>query len=192
MNMKLLVAAIVVIVVLVGGFALSPKKGSDVPLLITSFDECAAKYPVLESYPEQCNTPDGKHFVREISVATSTPITPVTPPTSSRKEFGRAVSLSVNDQVTFADGLVVGLRKIDDSRCPANVQCVWQGELAPTLAISQSQDDSTRTEEIRLGTVNNNTVTAKGYQFVLQGATETTATIVVTKATVTSTGGAIR
>lgn len=30
---------------------------------ITTFAECAAKYPVLESYPEQCNTPDGQHFV---------------------------------------------------------------------------------------------------------------------------------
>lgn len=31
---------------------------------INSFDDCAKKYPVMESYPEQCNTPDGKHFVQ--------------------------------------------------------------------------------------------------------------------------------
>jgi hypothetical protein len=37
------------------------------PPVIQSFDECvAAGYPVLESYPEQCKTPDGKSFVQNI------------------------------------------------------------------------------------------------------------------------------
>lgn len=34
---------------------------------INSFEDCAKLYPVMESYPEQCNTPDGKHFTRELS-----------------------------------------------------------------------------------------------------------------------------
>lgn len=35
---------------------------------IDSFDDCAAAgYPIMESYPEQCRTPDGKNFVRDIS-----------------------------------------------------------------------------------------------------------------------------
>jgi hypothetical protein len=34
---------------------------------ITSFKECeAAGYPIIESYPRQCSTPGGKHFVEEI------------------------------------------------------------------------------------------------------------------------------
>lgn len=34
---------------------------------ITSFDECVnAGNPVLESYPEQCVTEDGRSFTREI------------------------------------------------------------------------------------------------------------------------------
>jgi hypothetical protein len=34
---------------------------------ITSFEECAAAgYPVMESYPEQCRTPDGRTFTREL------------------------------------------------------------------------------------------------------------------------------
>lgn len=33
---------------------------------VTTFEECAALYPVMESYPEQCVTPDGKHFTRDI------------------------------------------------------------------------------------------------------------------------------
>lgn len=43
----------------------------DVPSLsgeIDSFEDCvAAGYPVMESYPEQCATPDGKSFTRDIS-----------------------------------------------------------------------------------------------------------------------------
>lgn len=35
---------------------------------INSFEECAkAGYPIMESYPEQCRTPDGKTFTRQIS-----------------------------------------------------------------------------------------------------------------------------
>ncbi len=34
---------------------------------INSFEECVAKgYPVLESYPRQCKTPDGKTFTEDI------------------------------------------------------------------------------------------------------------------------------
>lgn len=34
---------------------------------ITTFEECvAAGNPVMESYPPQCHTPDGKHFVQTV------------------------------------------------------------------------------------------------------------------------------
>ena len=34
---------------------------------VNNFDECAAAgNPVMETYPAQCNTPDGRHFVQEI------------------------------------------------------------------------------------------------------------------------------
>lgn len=34
---------------------------------LSSFEECAqAGYPIMESYPEQCRTPDGKSFTRQI------------------------------------------------------------------------------------------------------------------------------
>jgi len=37
------------------------------PALITSFEECAAAgYPIMESYPEQCRSPEGQNFVRVI------------------------------------------------------------------------------------------------------------------------------
>lgn len=33
----------------------------------TNFEECAAKYPVMESYPRQCNTPSGLHFTETVT-----------------------------------------------------------------------------------------------------------------------------
>jgi len=42
-------------------------------LQITNFEECVnAGNPVMESYPRQCRTPDGKHFVETISDPLST------------------------------------------------------------------------------------------------------------------------
>lgn len=39
---------------------------------ISSYEDCvSAGYPVLESYPEQCNTPDGQHFVRQLTLEES-------------------------------------------------------------------------------------------------------------------------
>ena len=38
------------------------------PSMINSFEECvAAGNPVMESYPRQCRTQDGKHFVESLS-----------------------------------------------------------------------------------------------------------------------------
>ena len=45
-------------------------------LSVSSFDECAAAgYPIMESYPEQCRTPDGRTFVNERQIAPGAPIT---------------------------------------------------------------------------------------------------------------------
>lgn len=36
-------------------------------ITIMSFDDCAkAEYPIMESYPRQCKTPDGRTFVEEL------------------------------------------------------------------------------------------------------------------------------
>ncbi len=41
---------------------------------VSSFEECvAAGYSVMESYPRQCRTPDGRLFTEEIDVPTTTP-----------------------------------------------------------------------------------------------------------------------
>lgn len=32
---------------------------------IDTYEECAAKYEVMDSYPQQCRTPDGRFFTEE-------------------------------------------------------------------------------------------------------------------------------
>ncbi len=58
---------------------------------VTTYNECVlAGYPILETYPEQCKTPDGKTFVR-----------PITPPVNSgttNKDIGDDLVL---DNITY-------------------------------------------------------------------------------------------
>lgn len=84
--------------------------------------------------------------------------------------------ISVGERVQFEDGLMVALKRIDDSRCAADVQCVWEGELAPLLVVGDEKAD------VRLGTVNNQTVTYGGHIFTLEKATLDTITLRVIQA----------
>lgn len=59
---------LLVILVAVGAWYLITRS-SPAPL-VTTFEECVvAGNPVMESYPRQCNTKDGKHFVEDIGNA---------------------------------------------------------------------------------------------------------------------------
>lgn len=50
----------------------------------SSFDECVrAGYPVAETFPQQCRTPDGRVFVNPAQVEFATSTEPVTTPTST-------------------------------------------------------------------------------------------------------------
>lgn len=56
---------------------------------INSFEDCArAGYPVLLSYPGQCNTPDGRHFVQQLTDEEKKKIVPpsTTNPSGSTKD----------------------------------------------------------------------------------------------------------
>ncbi|HUV81024.1 MAG TPA: GerMN domain-containing protein [Patescibacteria group bacterium] len=68
MNNKKIIFALIIIVL--GGAALYfiEFKPAEEPISgIDSFEECAnADYPVLESYPRQCKTPDGRTFAEDI------------------------------------------------------------------------------------------------------------------------------
>lgn len=104
---------------------------------------------------------------------TGNPVNPV----DNTAQFNQKVSLSVNDSVSFSDGLTMVLKKIDDSRCPEGVQCIWAGELDGTLAVSGGK--ITKNQEIHLGTMTNKSITLDGYTFSVKDATATNMSILV-------------
>lgn len=63
----LVIAILAITVAVTSGYFVFSQKLNEKLKSINSFEECARHYPVMESYPEQCNTPDGKHFTRELS-----------------------------------------------------------------------------------------------------------------------------
>ena len=63
-----------ILLTIIAGFLLSIPKGEDSVATISTFDECAAAgYPIMESYPEQCMTPDGRNFVNERQMTSDGP-----------------------------------------------------------------------------------------------------------------------
>lgn len=64
----ILISIFIVLLFLLVIFLWGKREGSlpPEPLVIGSFKECASFYPVLESYPRLCRTPEGKVFVEDI------------------------------------------------------------------------------------------------------------------------------
>ena len=135
--------------------------------VINSFEECAlAGYPIMESYPEQCKTPDGRNFIRTISQGKNT--------------FGQAKTLAINESVQFTDGVSITLLEINDSRCKAEVVCVWAGELSAKLNITGG-DIGDLIKEFTLGMTTKKITVIDKYTVILNSATENSVNIIVTK-----------
>ena len=67
MNLRALVISLGFLLVVGGGVYLLTAGSHESP--ITNFEECVqAGNPVMESYPRQCATKDGKHFTEDVSV----------------------------------------------------------------------------------------------------------------------------
>lgn len=99
-----------------------------------------------------------------------------------RVPFGTVAGLAVGGTVVYEDGLRVRLDKIDDSRCPDGVQCIWAGELAPILTLTGGLfGDESR--ELRLGTVSMRKSALGGYSFALNDATDSSVGVIVSRAT---------
>jgi hypothetical protein len=77
-----LILVVVIFLILVSiGFLLVFDIGRKPPeVAIADFEECVrAGYPIMESYPRQCRTPDGQSFTEVISeTPTTTPLVPAT------------------------------------------------------------------------------------------------------------------
>lgn len=63
MSKTTIASIIIVILSVAAGYYLFHIRSIKPAAAITSFEDCArAGYPILETYPEQCKTPDGKTF----------------------------------------------------------------------------------------------------------------------------------
>lgn len=176
--LSVLTIVMVVFVATVAIMAIQKNRGA----LVFSFEDCvSAGYPVMESYPEQCKTPDGRTF-------TKTAVSPN--PTGTWQAFGSPAMLAVNQVVVFEDGLAVTLTGINDSRCKQGVVCVWAGELAGQFSITGGSLGSL-TEKFVLGTAQIREKTVGGYVISLDAdkTTETVAQITVAKANMRQSGG---
>jgi len=91
MKKKIILIITIVVVFILGilliAFVLIFKKPAPI---ITNFNECAAaQYPIMESYPRQCKTPDGRIFVEELSDEF-----PITEPPSTEPQIEPTVELN--------------------------------------------------------------------------------------------------
>jgi hypothetical protein len=64
---KIIPTIVIILLVIAAGYYLYAQKGERAEIAaIDSFAKCAAAgYPVMESFPEQCRTPDGRTFVND-------------------------------------------------------------------------------------------------------------------------------
>lgn len=108
-------------------------------------------------------------------------------PCPSGIEFGKPVTLGIAGTITYTDGLNISVKEINDSRCKADVVCVWQGELSASLSLLHGVFGDVP-GEIHLGTVNNKSVSLKGYKFSLESATAES--VIITVSMIPSGGGA--
>lgn len=64
---KIIILVLLIVLLTFVGYLVLGFKNSQPEIVITNFEECVnAGYPIMESYPEQCKTPDGRSFVRDI------------------------------------------------------------------------------------------------------------------------------
>ena len=63
--------SIILLLLAAGCASEKPKDKEEYTGTVSSFKECAKLYPIMESYPRQCRTPDGKTFVEDIEITES-------------------------------------------------------------------------------------------------------------------------
>ena len=85
LNTTTLIGLVIVLIIIAGLLlALSHVARVSRMLSIATFDDCkAAGYPVMESYPEQCSTPDGRIFLNDAVRAPQHAPASTTPPRPS-------------------------------------------------------------------------------------------------------------
>jgi hypothetical protein len=71
----------------------------------------------------------------------------------------------------------IRLREINDSRCPANAKCIWQGELAAELTVDRETSGRKESKQFTLGQLTTPSITVIGASFDLVSISEKLVTI---------------
>ena len=91
-------------------------------------------------------------------------------PYDENASFNKMFVLPKGKMVTVGDELKIKLVSVGDSRCPENMQCIWQGEITYNLQISNNG----YTEEIELGTVRTKEEEFEDYKITLDDSNDST------------------
>jgi hypothetical protein len=76
-------------------------------------------------------------------------------------DFDTVIALKEGKSVTMSDKTVVAIKAVNDSRCPGNANCVWEGRADVVLNVSIGGTD----HEVALNEVENASVTLDDYLF---------------------------
>ncbi|HYC83255.1 MAG TPA: hypothetical protein VEB60_01760 [Candidatus Paceibacterota bacterium] len=110
---------------------------------ITSFAECAAAgYPIMESYPEQCRTPDGRLFVNEIATSSAPTISTSTPNTAKAcKPTGCSGQICADEEMASTCEFREEYACYESAVCErqANGQCGWTETAELTSCLNQTR-----------------------------------------------------
>lgn len=170
----------IVLYILVSTFTNSPLPTAETPSIITCAEQGLITDPV-----------DSSKCISPIATTTSTPPVLVpTPKPSTLGKFDVSLSLATTQSLTFSDELKITLSTINDSRCAADVQCIWEGELAPVFSVTGGVF-GTDIKTIVLGTARNTSTTVGTYTFTLVTATDGSATFIVSKKPVSQNNGTV-
>ena len=170
--------------VLISNFVVTPQTLTETPAITTCKEQGLITDPA-----------DSTKCIVATATTTGTTTPPVpapipTPKPSSAIKFDTPLTLSTKQSLTFADGLKITLNVINDSRCAVNVQCIWAGELAPEFIVTGGSF-GTKVETVSLGTARTTSTTVGAYTFTLVNSTEKTATITVSKKSVSQSKGTV-
>lgn len=134
---------------------------------------------------------DNTKCIQSVATTTSTTTSPApTPKPSSTGKFDTPLTITTKQSVAFADGLIITLTTVNDSRCAVNVQCIWAGELAPEFSVTGGSFE-TKVATISLGTTRTTFTTVGAYTFTLINATEKSATISIFKKSLSLSKGTV-
>lgn len=120
-------------------------------------------------------------IVSAIETATTTnEIATTSTTTVLRSPFGIASQILISETISYPDGLMLTLSSLNDSRCKQEVQCIWTGELAPSLMVSGSIFGDSNVV-FMLGSTRAPRFTLGGYTFTLGTTDENGIMITVSK-----------